>query len=65
MKIQKSGIFYYFEVFLGVILVILGIIGLIMPIIPGFLLIFFGLILVGARKLVKHIKQGFKHIFKK
>lgn len=40
----------------GAIFVIIGIIGIFVPIIPGMLLIFLGIYLLGGRKLVHKIK---------
>ena len=48
------------KIVLGSIIIIIGIIGLFLPIIPGMVLIFIGLFLIGGKHLINKIKKLFK-----
>jgi uncharacterized protein YqgC (DUF456 family) len=58
---MKNG----FNILFGVAFIIIGIAGLFLPIIPGILLIVFGLYLIGGRHLVNKIKNSLKFCSKK
>lgn len=49
----------------GAVFIIVGIAGLFLPIIPGVLLIVFGLYLIGGRHLVNKVKNKLKFCSKK
>ena len=46
---QKEKIFYLIKQFVGAVALIVGVVGIIAPVIPGWLLIFVGLELLGIK----------------
>jgi uncharacterized protein YqgC (DUF456 family) len=54
-----------FSLLFGAAFIVIGIVGLFLPIIPGILLIVFGLYLIGGKHLVNKVRNSLKFCSKK
>jgi uncharacterized protein YqgC (DUF456 family) len=52
-----NGLNGFVHIVVGAFFIVIGIIGLFVPVIPGILLILFGLFLIGGRKLLHKVKE--------